>query len=134
MKRMLLKRIICRKYFRITNRRNLKDLPQFNSQLKSTTTIGFVTWFNIDCKTVGFFFADSLAKARSAESVENLDTRARSAREPHAPVSHSLQTFRSRTAHSYDQRKKYDCFAVKMDTFMTIRLIGIQLYLKSDIL
>ena len=39
---------------------------------------------NRDCKTVGFFFAGSLAKAPTAESV----------------------------AHSYDQRKKYDCFAV----------------------
>ena len=73
----------------------------------------------LDCKTVVF----SLTKARSAVSV---NSRARSARarkndvffsvspQSHSPFSHSVQTFRSKTARTpmTNQRKKYDCLAV----------------------
>ena len=68
----------------------------------------------LDCKTVIFF----LTKARSAVSV---DSREREPHTPgagrpqsHSPFSHSVQTFRSKTARTptTNRRKKYDCFAV----------------------
>ena len=68
----------------------------------------------VDCKTVVFSlnrWSQGAARRKRGSS--------RAAREPHSPqshssFSHSLQTFRSKTAsiRLTDQRKKYDCFAV----------------------